>query len=170
MVVLIIRCPSKIHFRYMLHPLQIKIMIKVTWKFAFCNIFYYMQEVWPKYVGEMGQPLHCRTNSHCWGNMHRRTEDSLVAAQFNNDSHSQADMTVMVLDQLDNHDPCLCNTWESRWIRTMRTSSLSGMSLQVDSLWSLLPLSVDSCGVVCPLIIKCVWVSHESYSWCMHCR
>ena len=67
--------------------------------------------------------------------MHRRTDESLVAEHFNNGPHSQADKTVMVIDQVHSHDSCLRNKIrESRWIRNLGTSSLLGMNLRVDSL------------------------------------
>ena len=31
-----------------------------------------------QYVGEIGQPLHCRINNHCYNIAHRRTEESSV--------------------------------------------------------------------------------------------
>ena len=68
------------------------------------------------------QPLHCRINSHSFDIMHMRTEDSPVAAHFNIDAHSQADMTVMVINQVHSHDSCLRKIRESRWIRTLETS------------------------------------------------
>ena len=46
----------------------------------------------------------------------------------------KVDMTVMVIDQVYNHDPCLRKTRESRWITTLRTSSPLGMNLRVNSL------------------------------------
>ena len=57
-----------------------------------------------QYVGETGQPLHCRINSHHFGIMHRRTEDSPVVAHVNTNAHSRADMTMMVIDQVRSHD------------------------------------------------------------------
>ena len=52
------------------------------------------------YVGVTGQHLHCRINSHRYDIAHGRTEDSPMAAHFNTDGHSQADMTVMVIDEV----------------------------------------------------------------------
>ena len=85
-------------------------------------------------MGETGQPFHCRMNGHCSDIMHSRIEDSPMAAHLDNDPHSQADMTVMVIDQARNPDSCLHNTQESRLSRTLRTLFPSEMNLQVDSL------------------------------------
>ena len=51
-------------------------------------------------VAETGQPLHRRTNSHRFDIAHGRTDESPVAEPFNGDSHSIADMTVMVIDEI----------------------------------------------------------------------
>ena len=59
------------------------------------------------YVGETGQPLHCRINGHCYNIMHGRTEDSPVADHFINDGYLQTDMIVMVIDEVQSRDPCL---------------------------------------------------------------
>ena len=85
-------------------------------------------------IGEIGQPLHCRMNGHRSDILHRRAEVSPMATHLNSDSHSQADTTVMVIDRVNNPDSCLCKTWESRWIWTLRTSSPLGINLWVDSL------------------------------------
>ena len=79
-------------------------------------------------------PYTCRINSHCFDITHTRTEDSPMAAHFNNNVRSQADMTVMVIDQVYNHDPCLQKILESRWIRTLETLFPLEMNLRVDSL------------------------------------
>ena len=60
-----------------------------------------------QYVGKTRQPLHCRLNVHCYDIEHGGTEDSPVAAHFDNDEDSQADRTVMVIDEVQSHDPCL---------------------------------------------------------------
>ena len=59
-----------------------------------------------QYVGETGQPLHCRINSHRFDIVHQRTDESPVAEHFNSDAHSQADM-VIIIDQIQSRDPCL---------------------------------------------------------------
>ena len=53
-----------------------------------------------QYMGEAGQPLHCRINGHCYDIVYGRIKDSSMAAHFNNNEHSQADMTVMVTDEV----------------------------------------------------------------------
>ena len=120
-------------------------------------------------MGEASQPLQCGMNSHHLDVMHRRTEEFPVAAHFNNDPHSQADVTITVIDEVHNHNSCLHKTQESRWIRTLRNSSPSGMNLLVDSLWSLPALSIDFCGLVCAVIINCIGVSPKSYPRCLCC-
>ena len=72
-----------------------------------------------QYVGEMGQPLHCRIKGHCFDITHQRTDDSPVAEHFNADAPLLADMSVMVIDQIRSCDPCLRKILESRWIRTI---------------------------------------------------
>ena len=69
---------------------------------------------------------------------HRRTEETPVAEHFNGDGHALSDMTVVAIDQVYSHYPCLRKIRESRWIRTLGTSYPSGMNLRVDSLWNLL--------------------------------
>ena len=90
-----------------------------------------------QYVGETGQPLHCRINGHRYAIAHRRTDDSPVAEHFCNGSHSLADMVVMIVDFVYSRDPCLRKLRESRLIRTLKTSFPLGMNLKVDSLWRL---------------------------------
>ena len=72
--------------------------------------------------------------------------------------------TIMVIDQVYNHDPCLRKTQERRWIRTLRPSSPSGMNLWLNSLPSLTTLPIDRGGVLRPIIINniyCIGLSHE---------
>ena len=109
---------------------------------AFCkssNIVYLItcRRCGQQYVGKTGQPLHPRIDSHRFNIVHRRTEESLVAEHFNGTGHTLADMTVMTIDPLYSHDPCLRKMRESRWIRTLVTSHPFGMNLRVDSLWNL---------------------------------
>ena len=87
-----------------------------------------------QYVGETGQPLHRRINSHRFDIVHWRTDESPVTEHFNSDAHLQADMVVMIIDQIQSHDPCLQKIRESRWIRTLGTSHPLRMNLRVDSL------------------------------------
>ena len=60
-----------------------------------------------------------------------------VAEHFTVKGHTLADMTVVVIDQLYSHDPCLRQVRESRCIRTLGTSHLFGTNLRVDSVWNL---------------------------------
>ena len=87
-----------------------------------------------QYVGKTGQQLYCRIKGHHYDILHGRTQDSPVAAHFNNDGHVQADMTVMVIDEVKSCDPCLQKIWESGCIRTLGTSFPFGMNLRVNSL------------------------------------
>ena len=87
-----------------------------------------------QYIGKTGQPPHCRINGHQHDITHLRTEESPVAKHFNSEMHSQADMGLMVIDQLWNRDPCLRKIRERRWIRTLGTIHPSGMNLRVDGL------------------------------------
>ena len=90
-----------------------------------------------QYVGETGQQLHCRINSHRYDIRQRRTEESPVAKHFNSAGHTLADLTVVAIDQLHSHDACLRKIRESRWIRTLGTSHPFGMNLREDSLSNL---------------------------------
>ena len=53
-----------------------------------------------QYVGEPGQPLHKRMNSHSYDITHGRIEESPVAAHFTSDGHSESDLSVCVIDRL----------------------------------------------------------------------
>ena len=87
-----------------------------------------------KYVGETGQPHHMRVNGHRYDIAHRRTEESPVAERFNSGAHEESDMTVMVFELARSSDTCLRKIRESRWMRTLGTSSPLGMNLRVNSL------------------------------------
>ena len=87
-----------------------------------------------QYVGETGRPLHMRVNGHRYDIVHQRPEESLVAEHFNSGAHAESEMTVMVIELARSRDSCLRKIRESRWMRTLRTSSPSGMNLRVDSL------------------------------------
>ena len=45
----------------------------------------------------------------CFIAQHRGNEDSPVVEHFTGDRHTQADIVVMVIDQLYHRDPCLNN-------------------------------------------------------------
>ena len=87
-----------------------------------------------QYVGETGQALHMRTNGHRYDIAHRKTEDSPVAEHFSSGTHIEADMAVMAIEFTQSHDACLRKIRESRWIRTLGTSSPLGLNLRVDGL------------------------------------
>ena len=77
--------------------------------------------MWARLVKLYILALHLRINGHRHDIAHRRIEDSPVAAHFNSDAHSQTDMAVMVIDQVNSRDPCLRKIRESPWIRTLET-------------------------------------------------
>ena len=85
-------------------------------------------------MGETGQELHCRMNSHRFNIAHRKIEESPVAEHFCSSDHSLADMAVMVIDKVDIRNPILRKIRESRWIRTLRTSAPDGMNLRTEGL------------------------------------
>ena len=87
-----------------------------------------------EYVGDTGQPLHTRVNGHRYDIAHQRTKESPVAEHFNSGAQGQSDMTVMVIELARSRDACLRKIRESRWMRTLGTSSPLGMNLRVDSL------------------------------------
>ena len=87
-----------------------------------------------QYVGESGQPLHRRMNGHRFDITHGRIEESPVAAHFRSADHSEADLSVRVIDRLWTEDVILRKNRESRWIRALGTSWPSGMNLRTDAL------------------------------------
>ena len=121
------------------HSTGEQFQVKVTASCKSSSVIYLItcKRCGQQYVGETGQPLHCRINiNHRFDIAHRRTDESPVAEHFNNGAHSLADMTVMVIDAVYSHDSCLRKIRESRWIRTLKTSIPLGMNLRVDSLWT----------------------------------
>ena len=72
-----------------------------------------------QYASATGHPLHHWINGHWHDVMHWSTEVSPVTDHFNDDEHSIADITVMVIDQKRSRDPCLRKIKVSRWIRTL---------------------------------------------------
>ena len=132
---------------------QFRVMVRASWKFS--SVIYLITCRRYIYIcGWTGEPFNWRINGHHTDIMHRTTEDSHTTTHFNDDSHSQADMTVRAIDQVYNHDPFLCRIRESRWFRTLTTSSLLGMNLRVDCLWSLPALPIDHCELLGQLIIN----------------
>ena len=87
-----------------------------------------------QYVGETGQPLHCRMNGYRFDIVHGRVEESPVAAHFYSSGHTEADVTIMAIDKLCRNDVILRKIRESRWIRTLGSSWPKGMNLRTDGL------------------------------------
>ena len=99
-----------------------------------------------QHVGESGQPLHCRINTH----YHNIMIGGLKNPPWQN--------TLLAMDTLKQTWlwRYLCKIQESRWIRTLGTSYPSGMNLRVNSLWSLpdvIPLTLCISSVP-PLALK----------------
>ena len=63
-----------------------------------------------------------------------KTEESPVAEHFISGAHVESDTTVMVIEHTQSCDACLRKIRESRWMRTLGTSSPLGMNLKVNSL------------------------------------
>ena len=57
-----------------------------------------------QYIGETEQKLNCRMSSHWYDIVYKRTKESPVAEHINGIAHLQADMRVMVIDQLRYHE------------------------------------------------------------------
>ena len=87
-----------------------------------------------QYVGDTDQPLHLRVNGHQYDISHQKTDESPVAEHFNNGTHVESGMAVMAIDLVHSCDAFLRKIRESRWIRTLGSSSPLGMNLRVDSL------------------------------------
>ena len=87
-----------------------------------------------QYVGETGQPLHSRMNSHRFNISHGRIDESPVAAHFTSEGHTETDLSVMIIDRCWKEDTILRKIRESRWIRTLETSWPSGMNQRTDGL------------------------------------
>ena len=85
-------------------------------------------------MGESGQPLHKRMNGHKFDITHGRIEEPPVAAHFRSAGHSEADLSVCVIDRLWTEDMILRNNRERRWIRTLGTSWPRGTNLPSDAL------------------------------------
>ena len=117
-----------------------------------------------QYVGETGQPLHRRINGCCFNITHGKTEESPVAEHFNGEGHTLADMTVVAINKIYSHDPCLHKIWESRWIGTLGTSYPLGMNLRVDFLWNLLNDHQWARGSVVPLL------DSKARRWIISCK
>ena len=113
---------------------KFEMRLKASWKSPEVVYLIICRRCGQQYVGETGQPLHRRISSHRYNIAHQRTDESPVAKHFNHDAHSQADMVMMVIDQVWSSDPFLLKTMENRWIRILWTSHPFGLNLKVDSL------------------------------------
>ena len=122
-------------------------MHKVSLSLVSTNIIYFImcRKCGLQYVGETCQPLHLRVNGHRYDITHRRTDESPVAEHFRTGTHTESDMAVMAIDLVLSCDACLRKIRESRWIRTLGTSSPSGMNLRVGSLWTYFLLNTFGC-------------------------
>ena len=100
------------------------------------NIIYLIQcrRCGLQYVGETGQPLHNRMNGHRFNITHGCINESLVVAHFTSESHTETDMSVMIIDRCWREGAILRNIRESRWIRMMDTAWPSGMNYRTDGL------------------------------------
>ena len=87
-----------------------------------------------QYVGETGQPLHHRINGHHFDIVHCQTDVTPVAAHFTSEGHSETNLSVIVIDVCWKEDTILRKIRESRWIRMLGTSWLSGLNLQTNGL------------------------------------
>ena len=92
------------------HKTGQKFKMKFTASCRSSNIIYLITctRCGEQYVGETGQPLQRRVNGHHFNVMHRRTEEFPMAEHCTSDGHSQADMVVVVIDQLCSRLRCLC--------------------------------------------------------------
>ena len=87
-----------------------------------------------QYVGETGQEIHKRINSHRSDIRLRKTAKKPVVPHFNATNHTITDMQVFVVDKTPTNDNALRKSWKSRWIRTLKTESPDGLNLKVDRL------------------------------------
>ena len=88
-----------------------------------------------QYVGETGQPLHTQMNSHRFNIAHGRIDESPVVAHFTSEGHTEADLSVMIINRCWKKDAILRKIRKSRWIRTsLKTFRPSGMNQRTDGL------------------------------------
>ena len=88
----------------------------------------------PQFVGETGQPLHMKVSGHQYDIAHQKTEETPMAKHFNSREYVESEITVMFSEFAQSHDTCLDKLRESRWMRTLGTSSPLGMNFTVNSL------------------------------------
>ena len=72
--------------------------------------------------------------NHKFNITHGRIEVSPVAAHFRSANHSEADLSVCVIDRPWKEDVIRRKNLESRWIRTLGTLWPRGMNLRLDTL------------------------------------
>ena len=101
------------------------------------NIVYLIQclKCGHQYVGETGQCLNQRMNSHRSDVVNHKFEGKPVSRHFNSEGHSLKDLRVMVIDRLWTNDPCKRKLRESKWISTLDMCWPRGMNIKSDSLF-----------------------------------
>jgi len=111
-------------------PLQVSASCKTS------DIIYLLQcrRCSAQYVGETGQPLHARLNSHRSDVKHRRTHEKPVAVHYTSHNHTVEDMKVLVLECMRQRDPVLRKIHEAQWIRKLASIQPHGLNLRIDSL------------------------------------
>ena len=90
-----------------------------------------LQEEWPPYEQP---PFQHRMNNHCFNIAHGCIDKSPVVAHFTSEGHTEAELLVMIIDKCWKKDAILRKIRESRWIRMLETSWLSGTNQRTDDL------------------------------------
>ena len=84
-------CPilltTDVFSRYMTGE-QFKMVITASCKSSNITYIIVCRRCGQHYMGETGQPLHCRINGHCYDIMHRRMEECLMVAHFKSNTRS----------------------------------------------------------------------------------
>ena len=70
-------------------------------------------------------------NSHHFNIAHSRIDESPVATQFTSQGHTEAKLSVMIIDK---DEAILRKISESRWIRSLKTFWPLGMNLRTGGL------------------------------------
>ena len=96
------------------------------------NVIYLIQcqKCSQQYVGESGQALHERLNSHRSDVRLKKIEKS-VSAHFNSPTHTSQDMKVAVIEVLRRNNVRLRRLWESHWITTLQTIHPYGINKEL---------------------------------------
>ena len=81
-----------------------------------------------QYVGETGNPLHTRMNSHR-SDIRTTKIEKPVAAHFTQPDHSLEDLQVMGIEKIYCEDATLRKLHESYWISTLGTMAPTGMNI-----------------------------------------